>query len=180
MNKNKDKRLSKKRHESRRVRNKGDSTLENIDERDEDYYYNDISKKISSEENNISSSVDMEKIKSKKKGKKGNKNKTKDKQQDDIDKALIEMEKNNKEKMLTGELADMMEEIELENKDFKKDVFFSNFHDLHNNLGIFDEVQDTNKQVLNYEGLKEMKISPFGLLDKYTEKAEVLKKNKKK
>ena len=38
-----------------------------------------------------------------------------------------------------------MDEIEIENKDFKKNVFFSSFHDLNNNLGIFDEVEDLKK-----------------------------------
>ena len=89
------------------------------------------------------------------------------------------MEKNNKEKMLNGELAELMEEIELENKDFKKNVFFSNFHELNNNLGIFDEVQN-NKQSGNYEGIKDKTITPYGLINKYTEKAENLKKTKKK
>ena len=90
------------------------------------------------------------------------------------------MEKNNKEKMLTGELADLMEELEIENKDFKKNVFFSNFHDLHNHLGIFDEVQGNYKQTGNYVGVKDEKISPYGLINKYTEKAQYLKKNRKK
>ncbi len=180
MTENKDIRKRKKRHESRRVKDIGESTFENIDERDEEYLNNDNSKKISSEENNVSSSVDIDKLKIKKKGKKGKKKKAKDKQQEEMDKALIQMEKSNKEKMLEGELADMMEEIELENKDFKKKVFFSNFHDLNNHLGIFDEVQDTIKPELNYEGLKDKNITPYGLINKYTEKAEHLKKNKKK
>ena len=171
------KKILKRGNESRRIREQGESTFENIDERDEDYLYNDNPKRkpISSEENNVSSSVDIEKLKIKKKGKKRKKVKTKDIKLDAIDKALIQMEKNNKEKMLTGELADLMEEIEIENKDFKKNVFFSNFHDLNNNLGIFDEVQGNKKQG-NYEGLKDKNISPFGLINKYTEKAQNLKK----
>ena len=175
----KNKKTAKRSSESRRVREQGESTFENIDERDEDYLYNDNKKKqVSSEENNISSSVDIDKLKNTKKGKKGKKTK-KDKKQQEIDNALIEMEKNNKEKMLNGELAELMEEIELENKDFKKNVFFSNFHELNNNLGIFDEVQN-NKQSGNYEGIKDKTITPYGLINKYTEKAENLKKTKKK
>ena len=178
------KKISKRGNESRRIREQGESTFENIDERDEDYLYNDNPKRmpISSEDNNVSSSVNIEKLKIKKKGKKGKKGKklrTKDKQLDAIDKALIQMEKNNKEKMITGELADLMEEVEIENKDFKKNVFFSNFHDLNNNLGIFDEIQGINRQG-NYEGIKDENISSFGLINKYTEKAQNLKKNRKK
>lgn len=82
--------------------------------------------------------------------------------------------------MLKGELADLMEEIELENKDFKKNVFFSNFHELSNHLGIFDEVEEKKNQDNNYSGLKSEPGSPFGLIDKYTEKAENMKKIKKK
>ena len=176
------KKISKRGNESRRIREQGESTFENIDERDEDYLYNDNSKKkqISSEENNVSSSVDIEKLKIKKKGKKGKKVRIKDKEQEAIDKVLIQMEKNNKEKMLTGELADLMEEVEIENKDFKKNVFFSNFHDLHNHLGILDEVQGNNKQTGNYVGVKDDNISAYGLINKYTEKAQYLKKNRKK
>ena len=174
----KNKKITKRGNESRRVREQGESTFENIDERDEDYLYNDNKKKqISSEENNISSSVDIEKLKNTKKGKKVKKKS--DKQQQEIDNTLIQMEKNNKEKMLNGELAELMEEIEFENKDFKKNVFFSNFHELNNNLGIFDEVQN-NKQSGNYEGIKDKTITPYGLINKYTEKAEHLKKTKKK
>ena len=179
----KNKKLTKRGSESRRVREMGESTFENIDERDEDYLYNDNSKKkqISSEENNISSSVDIDKIKTNKKGKKGKKGKAKDKKQEEIDKSLIQMEKNNKEKMITGELAELMEEIEKENKDFKKNVFFSNFHDLNNHLGVFDEAEDKNiKSTRNYVGVKDGVVSPYGLIDKYTEIAEGLKKNKKK
>jgi hypothetical protein len=175
----KNKKTTKRGSESRRIREQGESTFENIDERDEDYLYNDSKKKqISSEENNISSSVDIDKLKNTKKGKKGKKTK-RDKQQQEIDNALIQMEKNNKEKMLNGELAELMEEIELENKDFKKNVFFSNFHELNKNLGIFDEVQN-NKQSENYEGIKDNTITPYGLINKYTEKAENIKKIKKK
>ena len=175
----KSKKTTKRGSESRRIREQGESTFENIDERDEDYLYNDSKKKqISSEENNISSSVDIDKLKNTTKGKKGKKTK-RDKQQQEIDNALIQMEKNNKEKMLNGELAELMEEIELENKDFKKNVFFSNFHELNKNLGIFDEVQNS-KQTGNYEGIKDNTITPYGLINKYTEKAENIKKIKKK
>jgi len=170
----------KKRCESRRVRDieKSDSTFENIDERDEDYLYCDIiPKKTSSEENNISSSISTENVKNKKKGKK--KKKIIDKNQEDMDNALIQLEKKNKEKMLKGELAEIMEEIEKENKDFKKNVFFSNFHDLHNHLGIFDEGIDNSVITENYCGLKNPSNSPYGLIDKYTEKANNLKNQQK-
>ena len=185
----KSKKPTKRGNESRRVREKGESTIENIDERDEDNLKNDKFQRhqISSEENNnnVSSSVDIEKlkIKKKKKGKGKSKGKSKNKKpEEEMDKALIQLEKNNKEKMLKGELADLMEEIENENKDFKKNVFFSNFHELNNHLGIFDEVVEENKnQENNYSGLKGAVASPFGLIDKYTEKAEKMKKvNKKK
>ena len=65
--------ISKRGNESRRIREKGESTFENIDEKDEDYLYNDelVKRPTSSEENNISSSVDIDKLKVKKKGKKG-------------------------------------------------------------------------------------------------------------
>ena len=181
------KKTSKRGNESRRIRENGESTFENIDERDEDHIYKDDinGRPISSEGgNNINSSVDIDKLKVKKKGKKGkvkSKGKRKkNKQQEEIDKALIQLEKNNKEKMLVGELADIMEEIEIENKDFKKNVFFSNFHDLHNHLGIFDEAEGNNIPTDNYPGVKDEKISPYGLINKYTEKAENLKKTKKK
>ena len=183
------KKTSKRGNESRRIRENGESTFENIDERDEDHIYKDDinGRPISSEGgNNINSSVDIDKLKVKKKGKKGkvkSKGKRKkNKQQEEIDKALIQLEKNNKEKMITGELADIMEEIEKENKDFKKKVFFSNFHDLNNNLGIFDEAVGYNNipTTGNYPGVKDENISPYGLINKYTEKAESLKKNKKK
>ena len=183
----KSKKTTKRGSESRRIREQGESTFENIDERDEDNLKKDNfqRRQISSEENNVSSSVDIEKLKIKKKkkgkGKKGkSKGKSENKQQEDIDKALIQLEKNNKEKMLKGELADLMEEIELENKDFKKNVFFSNFHELSNHLGIFDEVEEKKNQDNNYSGLKSEPGSPFGLIDKYTEKAENMKKIKKK
>ena len=170
---------SKLRAESRMVRDidLGESTFDNIDERDEYHKTNNNLQKrqISSEENNINSSIDIEKLKVKKKGK------VKQKQQEEIDKTLIQYEKKNKEKMLTGELADLMEEIENENKDFKKNVFFSNFHDLSNNLGIFDEIgRPNNKLGGNYIGVKDEEISPYGLIDKYTDKAENIKKKKKK
>ena len=177
----------KRGNESRRVREKGESTFENIDERDEDYLYSDDLKKrqTSSEENNINSSVDIDKLKIKKKNKKGKgkkkgRGKEKNKEQEEMDKALIQLEKNNKEQMLTGELADIMEEIEIENKDFKKDVFFSNFHELNNHLGVFDEAKEENNIPKDYPGVRAEKISPYGLINKYTEKAEILKKIKKK
>ena len=181
----KSKKPTKRGNESRRVREKGESTFENIDERDEDNLKNDNfqRRQISSEENNVSSSVDIEKlkIKKKKKGKGKSKGKSKNKKpEEEMDKALIQLEKNNKEKMLKGELADLMEEIELENKDFKKNVFFSNFHELNNHLGIFDEVEENKNQENNYSGLKSEPGTPFGLIDKYTEKAENMKKVKKK
>lgn len=56
--------------------------------------------------------------------------------------------------MLKGELADLMEEIELENKDFKKNVFFSNFHELSNHLGIFDEVEEKKIRIIIILGSK--------------------------
>ena len=179
MTENKDIRKRKKRHESRRVKDIGESTFENIDERDEDYLYSDDLKKrqTSSEENNISSSISTENVKNKKKGKK--KKKIIDKNQEDMDNALIQLEKKNKEKMLKGELAEIMEEIEKENKDFKKNVFFSNFHDLHNHLGIFDEGIDNSVITENYCGLKNPSNSPYGLIDKYTEKANNLKNQQK-
>ena len=183
----KSKKPTKRGNESRRVREKGESTFENIDERDEDNLKKDNfqRRQISSEENNVSSSVDIEKlkIKKKKKGKviKGkSKGKSKNNKQEDIDKELIQLEKKNTEKMFKGELAEIMEEIEKENKDFKKNVFFSNFHELSNHLGIFDEVEEKKNQENNYSGLKNDPVTPFGLIDKYTEKAEKIKKIKKK
>ena len=169
--------LSKKiSDESRRIRDQAESTFENIDEKDE-YIDNDNWKKrqISSEEININSSIDIDKLTVKKKGKKV---KIKNKHEEEIDKTLMQLEKKNKEKMLTGELAELMEEIENENKDFKKNVFFNNFHELSNHLGIFDEDKNKKKQG-NYIGVRDNKISAYGLIDKYTEKAENLKSNKK-
>ena len=66
------KKISKRGNESRRIREQGESTFENIDERDEDYLYNDNPKRmpISSEDNNVSGSVNIEKLKIKKKEKK--------------------------------------------------------------------------------------------------------------
>ena len=176
----KSKKLSKSGNESHKIRDKRESTFESIDEKDEDYLYNNNSKKISSEENNVRTSVDSEKLKVEKKVRRGKKKKAKDKQQEEIDKALIQYEKNNKQKILKGELANIIEEIEKENKDFKKKVFFSNFHDLNNHLGIFDEVKDNNNRELIYEGLKDKNNSPYGLIDKYKERADYLRKNKKK
>ena len=178
----KNKKPTKRGNESRRIREKGESTFESIDERDEDNFNKGIYKKkpISSEENNISSSVDIEKLKIKKKGKGKKKVKAKNKQQDEMDNALMQLEKNNKEKMLTGELADLMDEIEKENKDFKKNVFFSNFHELNNHLGIFDDTEDSKLPEGGFPGLKDETGSPFGLIDKYTEKAQDLRKSKKK
>ena len=171
--------LSKKiSNESRHIRDQAESTFENIDEKEEYYIDSDNLKKrqISSEENNINSSIDIEKLSVKKKGKKVKK---KNKQEEEIDNTLMQLEKNNKEKMLTGELADLMEEIENENKDFKKNVFFNNFHELSNQLGIFDEEKKA-KQTGNYIGVKDNQVSAYGLIDKYTEKAQNLKSNKKK
>ena len=77
----KNKKTTKRGSESRRVREQGESTFDNIDERDEYNLNNDNFKKrqISSEEINInSSSVDIDKLKSKKKEKR-EKQKTKNK-----------------------------------------------------------------------------------------------------
>ena len=174
MLRNKNNILKKRNNESRRIR-VPDSTFETIDEKKEYYLNNDNSKKrqISPVENNINKSVDIGKLKFKKK-------RIKNKQQEEIDKALIQFERSNKEKMIKGDLAVLMEEIENENKDFKKNVFFSNFHELNNHLGIFDDVEKKNKQTGNYIGIKDDQISPYGLIDKYTEKAKYLRKNKKK
>ena len=100
---------------------------------------------------------------------------------DEMDNALLQLEQKNKEKLINGELYDLLEEIEDENKDFKKNVFFSNFHELNNNLGIFDDINEDNKNIINnnYVGVKG-DITSHGLIDKYTEKAEDLKKNNKK
>ena len=45
LKKNKNKKTTKRGNESRRVREQAESTFENIDERDEDYLYNDNKKK---------------------------------------------------------------------------------------------------------------------------------------
>ena len=66
----KNKKTTKRGSESRRIREQGESTFDNIDEKDEYNLNNDNFKKrqISSEEINInSSSVDVEKLKIKKK-----------------------------------------------------------------------------------------------------------------
>ena len=70
--------------------------------------------------------------------------------------------------MLVGELADIMEEIEIENKDFKKNVFFSNFHDLHNHLGIYnfpltDNLPPVEKFLIIYHSIMEL-LSALTLL----------------
>ena len=166
---------SKRGNESRRIREQGESTLENIDEK---------KIQISSEENNnISSSIDIEKLKTNKEEEKTKKKKVKkkNKKMNEIDNTLLQLEQKNKEKLLNGELYELLEEIEDENKDFKNNVFFSNFHELNNNLGIFDETTKNNNNVKNdnYVGIKG-DITSHGLIDKYTEKAEKIKKNKKK
>ena len=174
---------NKRGNESRRIREQGESTLDNIDEKDMDISTNvDNFKKrqISSEEsNNKNSSIDIEKLKIKKDSKK-KKEKIKKNKLNEIDNDLLQLEQKNKEKILDGELFELLEEIEDENQDFKKNVFFSNFHDLNNNLGIFDEAEGNNIPKDNYPGVKDEKISPYGLINKYTEKAENLKKTKKK
>ena len=179
---------SKRGNESRRVREQGESTLENIEENDLDLSSDEKKKKnvikrqISSDKNNnMNSSVDIEKLKiKKKKGTKKKKSKN-NKKLNEMDNALLQLEQKNKEKLINGELYDLLEEIEDENKDFKKNVFFSNFHELNNNLGIFDDINEDNKNIINnnYVGVKG-DITSHGLIDKYTEKAEDLKKNKKK
>ena len=152
---------NKRGNESRRIREQGESTLDNIDEKDMDISTNvDNFKKrqISSEEsNNKNSSIDIEKLKIKKDSKK------------------------KKEKILDGELFELLEEIEDENQDFKKNVFFSNFHELNNNLGIFDDISEkkNNDKNDNYVGVKG-DIHAYGLIDKYTEKAQNIKKTKNK
>ena len=165
---------SKRGNESRRIREQGESTLENIDEK---------KIQISSEENNnISSSIDIEKLKINKEEEKTKKKvKKKNKKMNEMDNTLLQLEQKNKEKLLNGELYELLEEIEDENKDFKNNVFFSNFHELNNNLGIFDETTKNNNDVKNdnYVGIKG-DITSHGLIDKYTEKAEKIKKNKKK
>ena len=172
---------NKRGNESRRVREQGDSTLENIEEKDLDKFKN---RQISSEENNnnINSSIDIEKLKiNKNEEPKKKKGKNKKKKMDEMDNALLQLEQKNKEKLLNGELYELLEEIEDENKDFKKNVFFSNFHELNNNLGIFDGISEKNKIIKNdnYVGVKG-DITSHGLIDKYTEKAENIKKNKNK
>ena len=162
-----------KRDESRRIREEDEEKdLEKFNKR-----------QISSEENNNninSSSIDIEKLKIEKKEKKKKKKLKNKKNLDEIDKDLLQLEQKNKEKIINGELYELLEEVENENKDFKKNVFFSNFHDLHNHLGVFDEVEDSQKPTGNYVGVKDENGSPYGLIDKYTEKAQSLKKHKKK
>jgi len=165
----------KRGNESRRIREQEESNLE--DEKDLDNYKKGIS---SEENNNINSSIDIEKLKINKKEEIPKKKKSKN-ELDEMDNALLQLEQKNKEKLINGELYDLLEEIEDENKDFKKNVFFSNFHELNNNLGIFDDINEDNKNIINdnYVGVKG-DITSHGLIDKYTEKAEDLKKNKKK
>ena len=170
---------NKRGNESRRIREQGDSTLENIEEKDSDNFKK---REISSERNNnISSSIDIEKLEINKKEEKTKKKKGKNKRKmDEMDNALLQLEQKNKEKILNEDLYELLEEVEDENKDFKKNVFFNNFHELNNNLGIFDEVLEKNKNKKNdnYVGVKGDVITPYGLIDKYTEKAENIKKNK--
>ena len=178
---------NKRGNESRRIREQNESTLDNIDEKDMEISTNvDKFKKrqISSEENNNknTSSIDIEKLKIKKEEKKQKKEKKKNKLEQ-IDNDLLQLEQKNKEKILNEELFDLLEEIENENQDFKKNVFFSNFHELNNNLGIFDEISDKknykDNSKDNYVGVKG-DIHAYGLIDKYTEKAEKIKKSKNK
>jgi len=164
-----------KRDESRRIREEDEEKdLEKFNKR-----------QISSEENNNninSSSIDIEKLKIEKKEKKKKKKLKNKKNLDEMDKDLLQLEQKNKEKIINGELYELLEEVENENKDFKKNVFFSNFHELNNNLGIFDEISDkknNNDTKDNYVGVKG-DIHAFGLIDKYTEKAENIKKTKNK
>ena len=172
---------NKRGNESRRIREQGDSTLENIEEKDlENFKKREIS---SERNNNISSSIDIEKLEINKKEEKTKKKKGKNKRKmDEMDNALLQLEQKNKEKILNEDLYELLEEVEDENKDFKNNVFFSNFHELNNNLGIFDEVLEKNKNLNNsnnnYVGVKGDVITPYGLIDKYTEKAENIKKNK--
>ena len=172
---------NKRGNESRRIREQGDSTLENIEEKDLENFKK---REISSERNNnnISSSIDIEKLEINKKEEKTKKKKGKNKRKkmDEMDNALLQLEQKNKEKILNEDLFELLEEVEDENKDFKKNVFFNNFHELNNNLGIFDEVLEKNKNNKNdnYVGVKGDVITPYGLIDKYTEKAENIKKNK--
>ena len=172
---------NKRGNESRRIREQGDSTLENIEEKDLENFKK---REISSERNNnnISSSIDIEKLEINKKEEKTKKKKGKNKRKkmDEMDNALLQLEQKNKEKILNEDLYELLAELEDENKDFKKNVFFNNFHELNNNLGIFDEVLEKNKNIKNdnYVGVKGDVITPYGLIDKYTEKAENIKKNK--
>ena len=179
---------NKRGNESRRVREQSESTLDNIDEKDMEISTNIDNfqkRQISSEANtNKNSSIDIEKLKIKKEEKPKKKKEKKKKKLDEMDNALLQLEKKNKEKLLNGELYELLEEIEDENQDFKKNVFFSNFHELNNNLGIFDEISDkkNNNDIDtkdNYVGVKG-DIHAFGLIDKYTEKAENIKKAKNK
>ena len=170
---------NKRGNESRRVREPGENTLENIDEKDLENFKK---RQISSEENNNnnkSSSVDIEKLKINKKEEKKKKKEKNKNEINEMDKTLLQLEQKNKEKLLNNELFDLLQEIEEENKDFKKNVFFNNFHELNNNLGIFDEISDKKKieKNDNYVGIKG-DITPFGLIDKYTEKAQNIKKTK--
>ena len=178
----------KRGNESRRIREQNESTLDNIDEKDIEISTNvDKFKKrqISSEENNNknTSSIDIEKLKIKKDEKSKKKKEKKNKKLDEMDNDLLQLEQKNKEKILNEELFDLLEEIENENQDFKKNVFFSNFHELNNNLGIFDEISDKknykDNSKDNYVGVKG-DIHAYGLIDKYTEKAEKIKKSKNK
>ena len=178
----------KRGNESRRIREQNESTLDNIDEKDIEISTNvDKFKKrqISSEENNNknTSSIDIEKLKIKKDEKSKKKKEKKNKKLDEMDNDLLQLEQKNKEKILNEELFDLLEEIENENQDFKKNVFFSNFHELNNNLGIFDEISDKknykDNSKDNYVGIKG-DIHAYGLIDKYTEKAEKIKKSKNK
>ena len=170
---------NKRGNESRRVREQEESNLEE-DEKDLDNYKKGIS---SEENNNANSSIDIEKLKIDKKEEKPKKKKSKNKL-NEMDNTLLQLEQKNKEKLINGELYDLLQEIEDENKDFKKNVFFSNFHELNNNLGIFDDISQDNKNTINdnYVGVKG-EITSHGLIDKYTEKAEdlkIIKKKKKK
>ena len=178
----------KRGNESRRIREQNESTLDNIDEKDIEISTNvDKFKKrqISSEENNNknTSSIDIEKLKIKKDEKSKKKKEKKNKRLDEMDNDLLQLEQKNKEKILNEELFDLLEEIENENQDFKKNVFFSNFHELNNNLGIFDEISDKknykDNSKDNFVGVKG-DIHAYGLIDKYTEKAEKIKKSKNK
>ena len=54
-------------------------------------------------------------------------------------------------------------------------------HELNNNLGIFDDISEkkNNDKNDNYVGVKG-DIHAYGLIDKYTEKAQNIKKTKNK